>query len=49
MMNEDTPKNLIIGISGASGSIYGIRILEILRNIASIETHLVLTSAARIS
>ena len=49
MMNKDIPKNLIIGISGASGSTCGIRTLEIVRDIASIETHLVLTSAARIT
>jgi flavin prenyltransferase len=37
---------LVIGISGASGSIYGIRLLEILRE-KGVETHLVLTSAAK--
>jgi len=37
---------LVIGISGASGAIYGIRTLEALRN-AHVETHLILTSAAR--
>lgn len=37
---------LVVGISGASGAVYGIRTLEALRN-AKVETHLVLTSAAR--
>jgi len=37
---------LVIGISGASGAIYGIRALEALKN-AGVETHLVLTTAAR--
>ncbi len=37
---------LVIGISGASGSIYGIRALEILKNLG-VETHLILTEAAR--
>lgn len=37
---------LIVGISGASGAIYGIRVLEALKN-TEIETHLILTSAAR--
>lgn len=39
-------KRMIIGISGASGVIYGIRALELLRRIGGIETHLVLSSAA---
>ena len=40
-------KCIIIGISGATGAIYGIRLLEVLRAVAGVETHLVLTSAAR--
>lgn len=40
-------QRLIIGISGASGVIYGIRLLEVLRGVDSIETHLVVSSAAR--
>lgn len=39
-------KKIIVGISGATGSIYGIRTLEILRSIPDVETHLVLTDAA---
>jgi len=37
---------LVIGISGATGSIYGIRILETLQKCA-VETHLVLTDSAK--
>lgn len=40
-------QRLIAGISGASGVIYGIRLLEVLRDVPTIETHLVLSSAAR--
>ncbi len=41
-------KRLIIAITGASGVIYGIRALELLRGVPGVETHLILTpSAAR--
>ena len=39
-------KRLIIGITGASGTIYGLRLLEILRGVEGIETHLVASDAA---
>jgi 4-hydroxy-3-polyprenylbenzoate decarboxylase len=38
---------LIVGISGASGVIYGIRLLEVLRGVEAIETHLILSNAAK--
>ncbi|RME49672.1 MAG: UbiX family flavin prenyltransferase [Chloroflexi bacterium] len=38
---------LIVGMSGASGVIYGIRLLEVLREVPEVETHLVMSSAAR--
>jgi flavin prenyltransferase len=41
------PFRLIVGISGASGVIYGIRLLEVLAALDSVETHLVMTAAAR--
>ncbi len=39
-------KRLIVGISGASGAIYGIRILEFLAERPEVETHLVISAAA---
>ena len=40
-------KRLIVGISGASGAIYGIRMLEVLARRPEVETHLVVSQAAR--
>ncbi|HID51966.1 MAG TPA: UbiX family flavin prenyltransferase [Anaerolineae bacterium] len=39
-------KKLIVGISGASGVIYGIRLLELLQSVADVETHLIMSTAA---
>jgi flavin prenyltransferase len=37
---------LVIGITGASGVIYGIRLLEVLAAVGGIETHLIISEAA---
>jgi flavin prenyltransferase len=42
-------KKLIIGISGASGVIYGIRLLAVLRDVPDVETHLVISRAGAIT
>jgi 4-hydroxy-3-polyprenylbenzoate decarboxylase len=41
------PHRLVVGISGASGSIYGIRLLEVLREVPGLDTHLVVSRAAK--
>ena len=38
---------LVVGITGATGAIYGIRLLQVLRRTPDIEVHLVITAAAR--
>ena len=38
---------LVVGITGASGSIYGIRLLEVLRGSADVQTHLVISVAGK--
>ena len=40
-------KRIVVGISGATGAVYGIRLLQILRTVPTVETHLVLSSAAK--
>jgi 4-hydroxy-3-polyprenylbenzoate decarboxylase len=47
-MQDPTPKRIIIGISGASGVTYGVRLLQLLRN-AGVETHLVMSKTAELT
>jgi len=42
-------KRLIVGISGASGVIYGIRLLAMLKSMGGVETHLVMSRYARLN
>ena len=44
----DTPRRLIVGISGASGIVYGVRMLEVLRD-SEVETHLVMSKSAEVT
>ena len=45
----DTPQRLIVAITGATGSVYGIRMLEILREVGGWESHLVLSEAGALN
>jgi len=40
---------LIVGMSGASGVIYGVRLLEVLQPVPEVETHLVMSNAAKLN
>lgn len=43
------PMNLIVGISGSSGAVYGLRLLEVLSEIEDVRTHLVMTPSAKLT
>ena len=48
MYKKDIPRKIIVGISGSSGAIYGIKLLEILRKLG-IESHLVISKSANLT
>jgi 4-hydroxy-3-polyprenylbenzoate decarboxylase len=47
-MTAKTPRRLVVGISGASGAIYGVRLLELLKK-TDIETHLIMSKSAEMT
>lgn len=40
-------KRVIVGITGASGAVYGVRALEMLRSVPDVESHVILTSSGQ--
>ncbi len=44
-----TPQRLIIAVTGATGVVYAVRLLEVLRDMTGIETHLVISEAGLMS
>jgi len=48
-MTASEKPRLIVGLSGSSGLPYGIRLLEVLRKLATHEVHLILTDAAKLN
>jgi len=45
---SDTTRRIVVGISGASGAIYGIRLLKLLRELG-VESHLVMSRSAQVT
>lgn len=47
MTAQSPPRRIIVGISGASGPHYGVRLVEVLREHTDVEIHLILSKGAR--
>ena len=45
-MPDSRPRRLVVAITGATGAVYGVRLLQLLSNMPGVETHLVLSDAA---
>ena len=48
-MNSPAKKRLIVGITGASGSLYAVRLLEAMRSVDGWETHAVISNAGALN
>ena len=42
-------RRVLVAITGASGSVYGVRLLELMRPLPDVETHLILSKAGRVT
>ena len=49
MVKKQAAKRLIVGITGATGAVYGLRLLEALNQLPGWESHLVLTEAGALN
>ncbi|HWI83474.1 UbiX family flavin prenyltransferase [Ramlibacter sp.] len=45
MSGGATPRRIVVAVSGATGAVYGARLLQVLRGAADVETHLVVSDA----
>ena len=46
---DSAPRRLIVAITGATGVVLGVRILELLADLPEVETHLVISQWARVT
>ncbi len=46
---DSPPRRLVVGITGATGAVYGVRLLQQLRRLGGIHTHLVVSAAGWLS
>ena len=44
-LSGPSPRRIIVAISGASGAVYGVRLLQVLREVLRVESHLVVSDA----
>ena len=45
----DSPRRLVVAITGATGAVYGVRLLQHLGALPGIETHLVISDAGALT
>ena len=45
LVQPPLPKRIIVAISGASGAVYGVRLLQMLADLGNIQTHLTVSEA----
>jgi 4-hydroxy-3-polyprenylbenzoate decarboxylase len=48
-MADPRPRRIVVAITGATGAVYGVRLLERLRALPGVETHLVISDAASLT
>jgi 4-hydroxy-3-polyprenylbenzoate decarboxylase len=48
-MPDQRPRRIVVGITGATGAVYGVRLLARLHGVAGVETHLVVSDAASLT
>jgi 4-hydroxy-3-polyprenylbenzoate decarboxylase len=48
-MRSQRPRRIVVGITGATGAVYGVRLLQRLGAVTGVETHLVVSDAASLT